>query len=654
MPMSPDVSVIIPTWNRRASLEKTLQAIFSGTFPMERFEVIVSDDGSTDDTAQWIEKFIFQFSNLRYLRNEHSGSPAKVRNAALRIARGDILAFTDDDTLPEKDWLEKGFSGFESGGAVGVEGEIVNDKIPNVAGWVAPAKGKRYFTKDRKGWYGFSLANMFYRKEVLQSVGGLDEAFTHSSCEDMDLAWRVLDFGKIPFCPEARVLHPCKKLSPASFRSHFLERTRHHSLLCRKHPEAFQIFFENTLAIHSLQLGMSAYLAHLVKGTWREGTLRSLSRLLFPTSKFILKHGMNQLKRTFSRWKRRVLPSALFLLLLGTPNLYLLTQTPFSVEQRTVQESTVIFLRISDPKAVRFEMGMASEKKFDTLRKVSEISETQHALAAINLSYFGHPYHEYQPGDVRGYCVKNGQLLKSKSIWDEWMDTLLICDEKGRLVFEKLQEDPKIVIREPRTGWSADLSINISRWGKKSNYALFFDASSLNFVKKELFPLVMLSGPTPLKVNQSQSFVVQKIENAPPRDSGSVLCFSKGTLPSIFGVGKELLIENSFPQIFEKCRFAVSTGPLILKNKKICVVDAQYEVAESKTFVAENKDSGEIILGCAKLPSHVLSEMLLSLGVTEALLLDGSGSSCLVVKNEVLFGGSRNVANALLILPAQP
>ena len=98
-----EVSVIVPTFNRVQSLRKTLVKLDAQTQPHDRFEVIVVDDGSTDETPE-IEKEHFTFP-LRYVRQANQGSAA-ARNRGAEQSRGEILIFIDDDILAEPEYIE--------------------------------------------------------------------------------------------------------------------------------------------------------------------------------------------------------------------------------------------------------------------------------------------------------------------------------------------------------------------------------------------------------------------------------------------------------------------------------------------------------------------------------------------------------------------
>jgi hypothetical protein len=96
---SPDISVIIPTYNRRSALERAVASCFEENDAVS-VEVVVVDDGSTDETQAWVESLAD--TRIRYRRQENQGAPV-ARNRGLEIANGEYVKFLDDD-----DWLLPG------------------------------------------------------------------------------------------------------------------------------------------------------------------------------------------------------------------------------------------------------------------------------------------------------------------------------------------------------------------------------------------------------------------------------------------------------------------------------------------------------------------------------------------------------------------
>lgn len=108
------VSLIVPTYNRADLLLETVESVRRQTY--SNFEIIVADDGSTDETAV---RCAALNSSLRYLRLEHSGTPEIPRNHAIEIARGELIAFLDDDDLWQPTYLERQIELFDHDRSVG-------------------------------------------------------------------------------------------------------------------------------------------------------------------------------------------------------------------------------------------------------------------------------------------------------------------------------------------------------------------------------------------------------------------------------------------------------------------------------------------------------------------------------------------------------
>src|SRR5688572_8935758 len=100
----PAVSIILPVYNRLGFLAATVDRVFAQT--RSDWELIVADDGSDEETQAWLRRLATD-PRVRVVRLAHSGNPAAVRNAALREARGDFVAFLDSDDL----WLPQKLQG---------------------------------------------------------------------------------------------------------------------------------------------------------------------------------------------------------------------------------------------------------------------------------------------------------------------------------------------------------------------------------------------------------------------------------------------------------------------------------------------------------------------------------------------------------------
>lgn len=193
------VSIIIPARNASATLAACLEACVHQSYP-ER-EIIVVDDGSTDSTPRIAGAFPVEF-----VRQERQG-PAAARNRGARLARGEILAYTDSDCVPDREWLARLIARFDEGTAAvgGTYGIANEDRL--LARMIHEEIMIRH---ERFGDYVDFLGsfNVAYRKEAFDRAGGFDEHFTAASGEDNDLAYRLMnDGGRLRFARDAVVAH---------------------------------------------------------------------------------------------------------------------------------------------------------------------------------------------------------------------------------------------------------------------------------------------------------------------------------------------------------------------------------------------------------------------------------------------------------------
>lgn len=192
-------SVVIATFNRRALLLRQLNALLSQDLPVSNYEVIVVNDGSSDGTIEMVHKLQAVHSNL-ILVNLHNSGPASARNAGARIARGRVLAFTDDDCVATPGWLHQILSPFDDPSVVVVQGRTTTDS-PRITPLTHQIEVLSLSS-------AVPTCNAAYRKDVFLARGGFDVRFRFAHNEDADLAWRIESSGKIAFEPGAQMQHP--------------------------------------------------------------------------------------------------------------------------------------------------------------------------------------------------------------------------------------------------------------------------------------------------------------------------------------------------------------------------------------------------------------------------------------------------------------
>ena len=169
----PDVSVVIPVFNDDR-LALCLDALARQTVGIERFEVIVVDNGSETPPRELVERFPF----ARYAEEATPGSFA-ARNHALRLVRGRVLAFTDSDCLPAEGWIEAALRRFDADESVGVIGGRI-DVFPRIAGkptsaeLVDMAYGFDQERTIRENGYAVT-GNLIARREAFDKVGDFNQ-----------------------------------------------------------------------------------------------------------------------------------------------------------------------------------------------------------------------------------------------------------------------------------------------------------------------------------------------------------------------------------------------------------------------------------------------------------------------------------------------
>lgn len=226
--MTPMVSVVVPTYKRPDLLRRCVEALLRQDLPPEDYEIIVADDAADPATRGAIELMASQApENLRYVAVQGRHGPAAARNTGWRAARAPIIAFTDDDCLPDPGWLREGLAAFEDGVAA-VRGRLVMPlpRVPtdyelNAAGLMTAQ---------------FVTANCFCRRSTLEEIGGFDENFRRAWREDSDLHFRLLDRGaRIVRRDSAKVVHPVRSASwGVSLRQQ--RNNLFEALLYKKHP----------------------------------------------------------------------------------------------------------------------------------------------------------------------------------------------------------------------------------------------------------------------------------------------------------------------------------------------------------------------------------------------------------------------------------
>lgn len=210
--MPPEISVVVATHDRAARLRRLLDALRSQSLKPERFEVVVVDDGSSDDTAGVLREVGGKWPAMKAITRSQAGGPATAREEGWREAAGQVIAFTDDDCVPDAHWLERGLAAISANPGTFVQGRTEPD--PSELDETGPFSRTIEVTDLHPA---FNTCNIFYPRSMLEGIGGFDaEAFDHSpGGEDCDLAWRAIAAGARPvFDPTALVHHAVDRVGP--------------------------------------------------------------------------------------------------------------------------------------------------------------------------------------------------------------------------------------------------------------------------------------------------------------------------------------------------------------------------------------------------------------------------------------------------------
>jgi O-antigen biosynthesis protein len=228
----PRVTVVVCSCNGARTLRECLDGVLALDYP--DYEVVVIDDGSTDDTAAIARDYPFLL-----IKTPNRGLSA-ARNTGLEAATGEIVAYLDDDARPDAYWLRYLVSTFRDGDWAGVGGPnlappgdgLVADCVAN-----APGGPVHVLLSDREAEH-IPGCNMAFRRDALQGIGGFDPNFRVAG-DDVDACWRLRERNhKLGFSPAAVVWHHRR----GSVRAYLRQQRAYgkaEALLARKWPDKY-------------------------------------------------------------------------------------------------------------------------------------------------------------------------------------------------------------------------------------------------------------------------------------------------------------------------------------------------------------------------------------------------------------------------------
>ncbi|MEX2194888.1 MAG: glycosyltransferase [Thermoleophilaceae bacterium] len=228
-PAAPEATAVVATRNRATRLRALLDSLAAQEGV--RHEVVVVDDGSTDDTPEVVAEAARR-GHVRTVRHPAPTGPATARNAGWRAGRAPLVVFVDDDCVADPGWLAAMVAAHRAAPDAVIQGRTE----PHPAEVHKHSAFSRSMLVDGpNNW--FQTCNIAYPRELLERLGGFDETFRHPAGEDTDLAWRAKRQGApTRFETRARVLHAVHTLG--AVRIARAARRWEDTVLCvKRYPE---------------------------------------------------------------------------------------------------------------------------------------------------------------------------------------------------------------------------------------------------------------------------------------------------------------------------------------------------------------------------------------------------------------------------------
>ena len=233
------LSVIIPTYHRNDLLAKCLDCLAPGVqvLPAEEYEVIVTDDGSKTTAKEMIRD---RYPWAKWVAGPRKG-PAANRNNGAHYGQGEWLVFTDDDCLPDPNWLSA-FADATTGSALALEGAIhpLGDIDQDLGECPVNLTGGTFLS-----------ANIAVERSLFEKIGGFDPNYPLALHEDTDLKLRLSPLTIIPFIPEARVFHPVRFISLKQVITRLPKHCAATAYHLNKHKKVFG--YDNAITITTFQ-----------------------------------------------------------------------------------------------------------------------------------------------------------------------------------------------------------------------------------------------------------------------------------------------------------------------------------------------------------------------------------------------------------------
>ncbi|HEY9677243.1 MAG TPA: glycosyltransferase [Drouetiella sp.] len=216
------ISVVIATFGRPEPLSRCLEAFTRIKYPHDQWRILVVDDGSPMPLDSIVQGFALKLP-IQLVRQQNQGAGA-ARNHGARLCDGDLIAFTDDDCLPEENWLLSLAERHLKDPTACIGGATVNALARNpysAASQLLIDYLYRYYFPQNSGRF-FASNNVAFPKRLFDDLGGFDTRFPRAGAEDRDICrrWIAQGYGTT-FAPEAIVLHEHLMTLQGFWKQHF-------------------------------------------------------------------------------------------------------------------------------------------------------------------------------------------------------------------------------------------------------------------------------------------------------------------------------------------------------------------------------------------------------------------------------------------------
>lgn len=259
----PELSVVIPTYNRLDTLQHVIPTLLAQDVAPERYELLVCDSNSNDGTKEYLADVAREHPNVRHLPGSYTGR-AMARNAGIKAAQGEIILFNDSDILASPDLLSSHLRRHAERSDIAVVGWEVQVKDLADYAYKRDHESERGSlhppTRTKLSWLYFLTGNASVRRSDLLRVGCFDESFTGYGHEDLELGYRLEQAGVTILYEPRAVNYHCQDVPHDDQVEKMKLAGRSTVRFYRKHP-AFGV--QLRLGMTPVSLGLHAMLTRM-------------------------------------------------------------------------------------------------------------------------------------------------------------------------------------------------------------------------------------------------------------------------------------------------------------------------------------------------------------------------------------------------------